>query len=95
MKNAVITAAVVAASAFAVSPATSKMTMCSGGHLSKMTTMVGAMPEGPQKWEMYKHLEMVNTAMSKDGMHGCNMTMRDIHRPHMHDMRHLKHGKKM
>ena len=92
MKNAVITAAVVAASAFAVSPASSKMTMCSGDHLSKMTTMVGAMPDGPQKWEMYKHLEIVNTAMSKDGVRGCDTTMRDIHRHHMH---HMKHGKKM
>src|SRR4051812_884292 len=95
MKNAVIAAAVVAASAFAVSPASSKMTMCSGDHLSKMTTIVGAMSDGPQKWRMYKHLEMVSTAMSKDGMHGCDMTMRDIHRHHMHHMRHMKHGKKM
>ena len=53
MKYAVIAAAVVAASAFAVSPASSKMTMCSGDHLSKMTAMVGGMPDGPQKWEMY------------------------------------------
>ena len=72
MKYAVIAAAVVAASAFAVSPASSKMSMCSGDHLSKMTTMVGGMPDGPHKWEMYKHLEMVNTAMAKDGMRGCD-----------------------
>ena len=87
MKYAVTAAAVVAASAFAVSPASSKMTMCSGDHLSKMTAMVGGMPDGPQKWEMYKHLEMVNTAMSKDGMRGCDMTMKNMH--------HMNHGKKM
>lgn len=65
MKYAVIAAAVMAASTFAVSPASSKMMSCSGDHLSKMTTMMGGMPDGPHKWEMYKHLEMVNIAMSK------------------------------
>ena len=76
MKYAVIATAVVAASAFAVSPASSMMRMCSGEHLSKMTTMVVGMPDGPHKWEMYKHLEMVNTAMAKDGMRGCDMMMK-------------------
>ena len=75
MKYAIILAAVMASSAFAVSPASSKMMPCSGDHLSKMTTMVGGMADGPHKWEMYKHLEMVNTAMAKDGMRGCDMTM--------------------
>ena len=75
MKYAIILAAVMATSAFAVSPASSKMMPCSGDHLSKMTTMVGGMADGPHKWEMYKHLEMVNIAMSKDGMRGCDMMM--------------------
>ena len=80
MKYAIILAAVMASSAFAVSPASSKMMPCSGDHLSKMTTMVGGtmvggMADGPHKWEMYKHLEMVNTAMAKDGMRGCDMIM--------------------
>ncbi len=39
---------------FAISPASSKMMPCSGDHLSKMTTMVGGMADGPHKWEMYK-----------------------------------------
>ena len=95
MKHTVIAAAVMATLAFAVSPASSKMMPCSADHLSKMTTMVGGMPDGPHKWEMYKHLEMVNTAMSKDGMRGCDMTMRNMHRHHTHHMRHMKHGKQM
>ena len=94
MKHTVIAAAIIAALALAISPASSKMMMCSADHLSKMTTMVGGMPDGPQKWKMYQHLEMVNTAMSKDGMRGCAMTMRNMHR-HMHHMRHMKHGKQM
>ena len=92
MKYAVIVA-VVTASAFAVSPASSKISMCSGDHLSKMTTMMGGMPDGPHKWEMYKHLEMVNTAMAKDGTRGCEKIMMTMHRHHY--MRHMGHGKKM
>ena len=94
MKHTVIAVAVVAASAFAVSPASSKMSMCSGEHLSKMTTMLGGMPDSPHKWEMYKHLAMVNTAMSKNGMPGCEMVMKSMHRHHhMQHMPAMKHGK--
>ena len=102
MKYAVIVATVAAASAFAVSPASSKMRMCSGDHLSKMTTMVSGMPDGPRKSEMYKHLEMLNIAMAKDGTRGCERFMINMHRHHhahqhhrMHHMRHTTHGKKM
>jgi hypothetical protein len=80
MKYAIILAAVMSTSAFAVSPAFSKVMMCSGEHLSEMTTMVGSMPDGPHKSEMYKHLAMVNTAMAKDGMRGCNMMMKKMMR---------------
>jgi hypothetical protein len=99
MKYVAIIAAVVAASAFAVSPASSKMSMCSGDHLSKMTTMSSGMPDGPHKWEMYKHLEMVNTAMAKDGIRGCETAMRSMHRDHTHGqhmhMHQMKHKKAM
>jgi len=66
--------------------------MCSSDSLSKMVTMVGGMPDGPHKWEMYKHLAMLNTAMSKDGMRGCEMIMKNRHRHHhMHhnNMHHM------
>ena len=96
MKYAIILAAVMATSAFAVSPASSKMMPCSGDHLSKMTTMVAGMPDSPHKSEMYKHLETVNTAMSKNGIRGCEMVMRSMHRHHhMHHMSQMTHGQKM
>ena len=61
--------------------------MCSDDHLSKMMTMVGGMPDGPHKWAMYKYLVILNTAMSKDGIRGCEMTMKNMHRlHHMHHM---------
>ena len=46
--------------------------------MSKMTTMTGGMPDGPNKWEMNKHLAMVNSAMAKDGMRGCDITMKKM-----------------
>ena len=90
MKYAIILSAIMATSAFAVSPASSKMMMCSAEHLSKMTTMVSVMPDGPHKSEMYKHLEMVNTAMAKDGMRGCDMMMKNMHRHHKNHMGQMK-----
>ena len=84
MKYAVVLATVVATGAFAISPAFSMETACSVEHLSKMTTMGGTMPEGSQKGMMNKHLKMLNTAMAKDGMRGCETMMRNRHRHHVH-----------
>ena len=61
---------------------------CSGEHLSKMTTMMGGMPDGPHKSEMYQHLAMVNSAMAKDGTRGCETVMTKMHRHHGHHMKH-------
>ena len=77
MKYAIVSAAVLAAAVLAFSPASAEM-MCSGADMSKMSTMIGAMPDGPQKWEMYKHLAMVNAAMAKDGPRGCSTTMKKM-----------------
>lgn len=85
MKYAII---LVAASAFAASPVSAMETPCSGVHLSKMTTMAGTMPESSHKWMMNKHLEMVNAAMAKDGIRGCETTMRTMHRHHGHGHAH-------
>ena len=106
MKYAVAVAAVLAASAFVVSPASAEMRMCSGDQLSRMTTMVSGMPDGPRKSEMYKHLEMLNVAMAKDGTRVCERFMINMHRHHhthrhdsnmhrRHHMRHTEHQKKM
>jgi hypothetical protein len=75
MKYTFLIAATIVSSAFAVSPASSRTMLCSGEHLSKMMTTISEMPDGPHKWEMYKHLQMVNTAMAKDGVRGCDMMM--------------------
>jgi hypothetical protein len=78
MKSAVVSAAVLTAAVFAFSPASAKMMSCSGADMSKMATMIGGMPDGPHKWEMNKHLAMVNAAMAKDGMRGCDMMMMNM-----------------
>ena len=94
MKYAVISLAVVAIAIPAFSPASARMMtsmmMCSDAHLSKMTTMLGGMPDGPRKWEMNKHLAMVNAAMAKDGLRGCNGSMMSM--MHGSDMSMMKSG---
>jgi hypothetical protein len=73
---------------------TSVQSACSGDHLSKMTTMVSGMPDRSRKWEMYKHLALINTAMAQDGVRGCEKVMRTMHRHHK-NMGHMKGGKMM
>lgn len=63
---------------------------CSGDHLSKMTTMMGAMPDGARKGMMDGHLAMVNSAMAKDGTRGCEMAM--MHMMHGSHMNMMKSG---
>jgi hypothetical protein len=75
MKYAVVSLAVLATAVLAFSPASAEMMSCSGADMSKMTTMMGGMPDGPNKWKMNQHLAMINAAMAKDGTRGCSMTM--------------------
>ena len=88
MKRVAISAAILAV-AVTFSPASAHMMSCSGD-LSKMTTMMGAMPDSPHKWEMNKHLAMMNAAMAKDGTRGCSMTMKKMMGGHKMGM--MKHG---
>jgi hypothetical protein len=78
MKYAVVSVAVLATAVLAFNPASAEMMSCSGADMSKMTTMMGAMPDGLKKWEMNKHLVMINTAMAKDGTRGCSMAMKKM-----------------
>jgi len=78
MKYAIVSAALLATAVLAFSPASAEMMSCSGADMSKMTTMMSGMPDGPKKWEMNKHLAMINTAMAKDGTRGCGMTMKKM-----------------
>ena len=78
MKYAVVSLTLLATAVLAFSPASAEMMSCSGADMSKMTAMIGGMPDGPKKWEMNKHLAMINTGMAKDGTRGCSMTMKKI-----------------
>jgi hypothetical protein len=78
MKYALVSVAVLATAVLAFSPASAVMTSCPGTDMSKMTTMMGGMPDGPNKWKMNKHLAAINTAMAKDGTRGCNLTMKKM-----------------
>ena len=78
MKYAIVSLTVLATAVLAFSPASAGMMSCSDADMSKMTTMIGGMPDGPKKWEMNKHLAMINTGMAKDGTRGCSMTMKKM-----------------
>jgi hypothetical protein len=78
MKYAILSAAVLATAVLAFNPASAEMMSCADADMSKMTTMIGGMPDGPHKWEMNKHLAVINAAMAKDGPHGCSMTMKKM-----------------
>ena len=87
------------AAVLAFSPASAHMQMCSD--MSKMTSMMNTMPDSPKKWEMNRHLAMVNTAMAKDGTPGCQMTMMTMmqgghmmHGGHMSTMKSVASGQR-
>jgi hypothetical protein len=64
-------------SALAVLPAAAKTkatataTACTAENMAKTTSSMAAMPEGPGKMAMSKHMGMVNTEMSKGNMRGA------------------------
>ena len=74
MKYAIISVVITGAT-LVFSPASAMMMSCSGD-MSKMTTMMSAMADGPHKFQMYTHLARINAAMSKSGVRGCTMEMK-------------------
>jgi hypothetical protein len=78
MKYYAISAAAVAIVACAFGPASAKTMTCLGVDVSVMTTMIGTMADGQNKWEMYRNLAAINAAMAGDGTRGCDAVMMDI-----------------
>jgi len=76
MKYAALPAAIVML-VFTFAPASAHMMSCSAD-MSKMTAMMTGMPDGPHKWEMNKHLAMLNAAMARDGTRGCSVAMKQM-----------------
>jgi hypothetical protein len=68
MKRILITAAMFSALAF--TPASAKMMACTGDNMSKTSTMMMGMPDGPAKMGMGKEMGMANMEMSKGNMRG-------------------------
>jgi hypothetical protein len=71
MKKILIAAAMF--SALALTPASAKMMACTGDNMSKSSTMMMGMAEGPTKMGMNKEMGMANTEMSKGNMRGACM----------------------
>jgi hypothetical protein len=66
-----IIAAVFSALAVLPAAAKTKATACTAENMAKTTSSMAAMPEGPGKMAMSKHIGMVNTEMSKGNMRGA------------------------
>ena len=75
MKYTVIPAAVVMIAGCVCSPTSAKSMSCLGVDMAVMTTMIGTMADGPHKWEMYRNLAAINTAMAGEGARGCDAVM--------------------
>ena len=82
MKYSVLSATMIATIVFASGPASADSITCAGVNLSWVTTMIGAMADGPQKSEMYEHLATINQAMARDDKLSCDAAMMDITRGH-------------
>ena len=80
MKHVSIAVLTMLMAGFLSGPASAGEMMCAEADMSKMTTMIGAMADGPHKWQMYRHLAQINVAMSRDGTRGCDAAMADIMR---------------
>jgi hypothetical protein len=80
MKNltaAILVAAAIVATGGSVSAAT---IACSDLDMSQLTAMVGAMPDGSHKWQMYGYLAAINSATAHKGAHGCDMALMNMTR---------------
>src|SRR5712664_2436725 len=69
MKYAIAAAAI--AAVFAAGPASAAMMSCSGENMTKTSTAMTTMQEGPNKIAMGKAMGIANTEMSKGNMKGA------------------------
>ena len=83
MKHSAFSAAMIAAAVFASGAASADSITCAGVNMSLVTSMIGTMSDGPQKWEMNRLLATINEAMARDDKHRCDAAMMDITRGHV------------
>jgi hypothetical protein len=76
------TAAIVVATAVALAggPVSAATIACSELDMSQLTAMVGAMPDGANKWQMYGYLADINAATARDGARGCDIALMNMTR---------------
>jgi len=80
MRFGLLTAAIVAASALALGPASARMAGCTNDGLAKAESTVEAMPDTPNKFMMQKEIGLANTAISTGDMRGCAMHISRVER---------------
>jgi hypothetical protein len=79
MKN-LLAAILVATAALAGGPVSAATIACSDLNMSQLTSMVGGMADGPNKWQMYEYLAAINAATARDGARGCDPALMNMTR---------------
>jgi hypothetical protein len=80
MKNLTAAITVAAAIALAGGPVSAATIACSDLDMSQLTAMVGGMPDGAHKWQMYGYLADINTATARSGARGCDVALMNMTR---------------
>ena len=61
-------------------PVSASTIACSELDMSQLTTMVGGMADGANKWQMYEYLAAINTATARNGARGCDVALMNMTR---------------
>jgi hypothetical protein len=93
-KIEIFTAATLLALA-ASAPASAAMMSCSGDNMSKTSTMMMSMPDGPNKMAMNKEMSMANMEASKGNMRGACMHYMRVQKMGMMKSDGMNNGMKM
>jgi hypothetical protein len=80
MKSLTAAMLVAAATALAGGPVSAATIACSELDMSQLTTMVGGMADGANKWQMYSYLAAINTATARNGARGCDVALMNMTR---------------
>jgi hypothetical protein len=79
MKN-LLAAILVAIAALAGGPVSAAAIACSDVNMSLLTSMVGGMADGSNKWQMNGYLAEINAATARNDTRGCDIALMNMTR---------------
>jgi hypothetical protein len=78
MKN--LLAAILVAAALAGGSASAATIACADVNMSLLTSMVGGMADGSNKWQMNGYLAEINAATARNDTRGCDIALMNMTR---------------